>query len=57
MPSKEIAERLSCSEHNVKRWLRRYLAQGTDGLRNKLVQRVKSIMDFSDVEAVRYLSP
>ncbi|WP_354003335.1 helix-turn-helix domain-containing protein [Paramuribaculum intestinale] len=25
MPSKKIAERLSCSEHKVNRWVRRYL--------------------------------
>ncbi len=42
MPSKEIAERLSCSEHKVNRWVRRYLAQGA-----------KPIMDSSDEEAVR----
>lgn len=35
MPSKKIAERLSCSEHKVNRWVRRYLEQGIDGLRNK----------------------
>lgn len=53
MPSKEIAERLSCSEHKVNRWVRRYLAQGADGLRNKPGQGAKPIMDSSDEEAVR----
>ena len=53
MPSKEIAERLSCSEHMVNRWVRRYLPQGADGLRNKPGQGAKPIMDSSDEEAVR----
>lgn len=53
MPSKEIAERLSCSEPKVNRWVRRYLAQGVDGLRNKPGQGAKPIMDSSDEEAVR----
>ena len=53
MPSKEIAERLSCSEHKVNRWVRRYLAQGVDGLRNKPGQGAKPIMDSTDEEAVR----
>lgn len=53
MPSKKIAERLSCSEHKVNRWVRRYLEQGIDGLRNKPGQGAKPIMDSSDEEAVR----
>ena len=54
MPSKKIAERLSCSEHKVNRWVRRYLEQGIDGLRNKPGQGAKPIMDSSDEEAVRH---
>ena len=50
---KEIAERLSCSEPKVKRWVNRYLAEGADGLRNKPGQGAKTIMDSSDEEAVR----
>ena len=53
MPSKEVAERLSCSEPKVNRWVRRYLAHGIDGLRNKPGQGAKPIMDSSDEEAVR----
>jgi len=53
MPSKNIAERQSCSEHKVNRWVRRYLEHGVDGLRNKPGQGAKSIMDSSDEEAVR----
>ena len=53
-PSKKIAERLSCSEHKVNRWVRRYLEQGIDGLRNKPGQGAKPIMDSSDEEAVRH---
>ncbi len=53
LPSKKIAERLSCSEHKVNRWVRRYLEQGIDGLRNKPGQGAKPIMDSSDEEAVR----
>ena len=52
-PSKEIAERLSCSEPKVNRWVKRYLAQGVDGLWNKPGQGAKPIMDSSDEEAVR----
>lgn len=54
LPSKKIAERLSCSEHKVNRWVRRYLEQGIDGLRNKPGQGAKPIMDSSDEEAVRH---
>ena len=53
MPSKEVAERLSCSEPKVNRWVRRYLEHGVDGLRNKPGQGAKPIMDVSDEEAVR----
>lgn len=53
MPSKEIAERLSCSEHKVNRWVKRYLELGVEGLRNKPGQGAKPIMDSSDEEAVR----
>ena len=53
LPSKEIADRLSCSEHKVNRWVRRYLEQGADGLRNKPGQGAKPIMDSSDEAAVR----
>ena len=53
MPSKLIAEKLSCSEHKVNRWVKRYLSQGADGLRNKPGQGAKPIMDSSDEEAVR----
>ena len=52
-PSKEIAERLSCSEPKFNRWVKRYLAQGVDGLRSKPGQEAKLIMDSSDKEAVR----
>ncbi len=54
MPSKKIAERLSCSEHKVNRWVRRYLEQGIDGLRNNPGQGAKPIMDSSDEDAVRH---
>lgn len=54
LPSKKIAERLSCSEYKVNRWVRRYLEQGIDGLRNKPGQGAKPIMDSSDEEAVRH---
>ena len=53
LSSKEIAERLSCSEPKVNRWVNRYLAEGADGLRNKPGQGAKTIMDSSDEEAVR----
>lgn len=52
-PSKAIAEKLSCSEHKVNRWVNRYLKQGADGLRNKPGQGAKPIMDSSDEKAVR----
>ena len=53
LPSREIAEKLSCSEHKVNRWVKRYLEHGVDGLRNKPGQGAKPIMDTSDEEAVR----
>lgn len=53
MPSKEIAESLSCSELRINHWVSRYLAQGVYGLRNKPSQGAKTIMDTSDGEAVR----
>ena len=53
LSSKEIAEMLSCSEPKVNRWVKRYLEQGVDGLRNKPGQGAKRIMDSSDEEAVR----
>ncbi|MDE5881061.1 MAG: helix-turn-helix domain-containing protein [Muribaculaceae bacterium] len=53
LPSKEIADRLSCSEHKVNRWVKWYLEQGIDGLRNKPGQGAKPIMDPSDEAAVR----
>lgn len=53
LPSKAIAEKLSCSEHKVNRWVNRYLEQGVDGLRNKPGQGAKPIMDSSDEGAVR----
>ena len=53
LSSKEIAEKLSYSEHKVNRWVRRCLDQGVDGLRNRPGQGAKPIMDTSDEEAVR----
>ena len=53
LPSKEIAEKLSCSEPKVNRWVKRYIEDGVDGLRNKPGQGAKRIMDLSDEEAVR----
>ena len=52
LSSKAIAEKLSCSEHKVNRWVNRYLCNGADGLRNKPGQGCKPIMDSSDEEAV-----
>ena len=53
LSSKEIAQKLSCSEPKVNRLVKRYLEQGVDGLRNKPGQGAKLIMDSSDEEAVR----
>ena len=52
MSSKTIAEKLSCSEHKVNRWVNRYLSNGIEGLRNKPGQGCKPIMDSSDTQAV-----
>ena len=52
MSSKTIVEKLSCSEHKVNRWVKRYLKSGADGLRNKPEQGCKPIMDCSDTQAV-----
>lgn len=52
LSSKTIAEKLSCSEHKVNRWVKRYLSDGIDGLRNKPGQGCKPIMDSSDTQAV-----
>ena len=53
LPSKEIAEKLSYSEHRINRWVRRYLEQGVDDLRNKPGHGARPMMDSSDWEAVR----
>lgn len=52
MSSKEIGEQLSCSQHNVNRWVKRYLEKGVDGLRNKPGQGCKQIMGESDKQSV-----
>ncbi len=52
LSSKAISEKLSCSEHKVNRWVKRYLSDGIEGLRNKPGQGCKPIMENSDSQAV-----